>query len=145
MRLVSLSSNFVIVVFPDQSHSLFLQKQCCMIEVLLYIYISEDSYLKRRDAQPELITHFCDFSLESSGYVDQVWLCLREILCLGSLNSYKFNHLAQNTSALLFGVCKRNKLILPFTGPNTSYMSSLSVTCHQSSHINCSRCLKEDM
>ena len=85
------------------------------------VYISEDSCLKWRVAQPELIAHFFDFSLKSSGEVNQVWLCLREILrqlvSVGSLNSYKFNHLAQNARALFFGVCKPNKLTIPSTGP----------------------------
>ena len=107
-----------------------------MIEVLLYI--SADSRLWQRDAQPEQITVFVTFLGKPLKWWSSVALFMSYItsacFCMISQHYQVYSSTTEYQRASLT-ILPTGNYKLPFMGHKILYLSSLLVTCHQSSRL----------
>ena len=107
-----------------------------MIVVLLYT--SADSRLWWRDAQPEQITVFATVFRKALKWWSSVALFVRDITsaCFCRISQHQQVYLStieyQRASLRILPIKHYN---LPFMRPKIPYLSSLLVTCHQSSRL----------
>ena len=106
---------------------------------LLLLYISADSRLWQRDTQPEPFFFFCDFFFRKA----LKW-CSSVALFVSGITSACFCRICQHRQVYSptieyqrasLRILPIENYDLPFMRPKIPYLSSLLVTCHQSSRL----------